>query len=411
MLKRASSHFSRLEFALTGPLTAMVRANTRIELAASLVYGPFQAALMFIPVILQRLGGTSELIAWYQSISYVGFLVIPFTSSFIPQHNTQHYLARVWGFGRALFLLIALATNAPFVFVVASVFFFFDSFPTPGYTQIIQQIYPANVRGRALGYVRLGLAIGMLVFTPICGWMLDHIGYRWLLPIAALFGVAAAWVFAQLKVNSATPTSSPTGLPKRSASALWQVCRSDRRYQIFLLSVIFFGFAGLIPISFIPAILVDRLKLSYTEVSALGSTQSVCWLIGYVMWGHLQDRRNGIWTLRVIYAMMAIIPATYWFASSGWMLFPAYIIQGLAAAGIDLAFQSCIIDLADPDQVYEYAALHRTVIGIRGLIGPLLGVWLAQIGVPVGVIFVLGSALYLCASALVLHPVFTASSR
>jgi hypothetical protein len=77
---------------------------------------------------------------------------------------------------------------------------------------------------------------------------------------------------------------------------------------------------------------------------------------------------------------------------------------------VDLAFTNAVIDLAEPGQTYEYAALQRTVIGVRGLIGPFLGVWLFSIGVPVAVVFVLGALFYAGAAILMLRPEYSSRS-
>ena len=108
----------------------------------------------------------------------------------------------------------------------------------------------------------------------------------------------------------------------------------------------------------------------------------LCFVGGLVIWGQAMDRKGALWLLRAAYLISAIPPIAFLLADSGWWLLPAYLGQGLAAGAVDLGFTSASIDFADPDHVYEYAALQRTVIGIRGLIGPFLGVWLSHLGAP-----------------------------
>ena len=398
---------TRIEDLLVGPAPADVRRNMRIELGASMASGPYHAALLFVPVVMQRLGADAGMIALYLSASYIGFLMTPFAARVIPARGVQTYLAWISGSSRAIFMLLGAALTAPFMVAVSVVVFFLDSFPSPAYTRIIQLIYPARIRGRAMGYVRLGLAGGMLIYAPLCGWILDQFGYTWLFPLAGATGILAAWIFSHLRVNDMTPVRTH----KRAMGDLWQVLRSDGRFRIYLLAVIAFGLGGLIPSGFYPAVIVDRLNLSYTDVSALATVQSICWLGGYLVWGHIMDRFNGVWTLRVLYLLMALVPLSYTWASSGWMLLPSFIAQGLGSAGIDLAFQNTILELAPEDRVYEYAALQRATIGIRGLIGPLLGVLLAQMGVAPLAIFIIGSSLYACAALLMLSGVFRARPK
>jgi predicted MFS family arabinose efflux permease len=187
---------------------------------------------------------------------------------------------------------------------------------------------------------------------------------------------------------------------------LFRVLRRDRRFGVYLLAIVGFGLGGLVGIAFYPAVLVGRLHLSYEQVSWLGFAQSVSWVLGLLVWGRLVDRRGAPWTMRLCFALSIVVPFAYLLATSGWGMLPAYIVGGLTSGGVDLAFTNGVIDLAEPGQTYEYAALQRTIIGVRGLIGPFLGVGLYNLGVPVAVIFMLGAAFYLCATVLMLRPEF-----
>lgn len=396
-----SSFWQRAELALSGPLPAEVRHNMRIELLASLCYGPFYAVLLFIPVILQRMQATPQEVALYQSESYLGFLLASFSVLLLPRRRILLFLAVIWVTGRAAFLLTPLVPTVTGVLVLSLLYWLSDSFPSPGYVRVVQQIYPADVRARVMGVVRFGMAGGMLAATPVAGWLLDTVGPTVLLPLSGLFGVAAALVFTRLRLPE-IPATSPDALPQTRMSplALLGLLRTNKPFTIFLISVTAFGFAGLLPIAFYPAVLVDRLQLSYTTVSLLGLSQSVVWMFGYVLWGRWMNRIGTAGALRIIFLLLTLYPLCHWFAPDAWWLLPAYIASGIASAGIDLAFTNTAINLAEPGRVAEYSALQQTVIGFRGIIGPLLGVQLNQMGVSMELIFSLSIGLYLAAAAL-----------
>jgi hypothetical protein len=63
---------SRIEDLLVGPASSEVRRNMRVELGASIAAGPYHAALLFVPVVMQRLGADAGLIALYLSRLGVG---------------------------------------------------------------------------------------------------------------------------------------------------------------------------------------------------------------------------------------------------------------------------------------------------------------------------------------------------
>jgi len=395
--------WQRVELALSGPLPAEVRRNMRIELIASLFFGPFYAVLLYIPVILQRMNATSQQVALYQSESYLGFLLSAFSVMILPRRRILLFLAVIWTIGRAAFLLTPLVPTVSGILVLALLYWLSDSFPSPGYVRVIQQVYPADVRARVMGVVRFGMAGGMLAATPVAGWLLDAVGYTVLLPLAGAFGVIAALVFTRLRIpKQADDVVQAEAPPRMSPLALLGLLRRNTPFAVFLLSVTAFGFAGLIPVAFYPAVLVDRLQLSYTVVGYLSLAQSIVWMIGYPLWGRWLNRIGTVGALRIIYLLLILYPVCHWFAPNAWWLLPAYIASGIASAGIDLAFTNTAINLAEPDRVAEYSALQQTVIGFRGIIGPLLGVQLNQLGIPMEVIFVLSISLYALAALLTL---------
>ncbi|MCL5997568.1 MAG: MFS transporter [Chloroflexi bacterium] len=399
----------RAERFLTGPLATNTRHNVRVELVSSIVYGPFYAALLFIPVVLQRLGATPDIVALYQSQTYLGLFLAAFSVMVIPRRHVVLFLVIVWSLGRGVFLLTGVTTDAIGLLVLATLFWFSDGFPGAAYTDVVRRAYPTDVRGRALSVVRIGMVIAMLIFTPIVGWVLDTAGYRMVFPLAGLFGIVSAWLYTRIRPTEDTQVS--TDATGRSVRNVWRVLRYDRRYGIYLMAIVFFGLGALVGIAFYPSVIVDRLHLSYAEVSWLGFAQSFSWILGLVVWGRLVDRLGGPWTMRVCFALSAIIPLAYLWAGAGWMLLPAYVIGGLTSGGIDLAFMNTSIELADPEQFYEYAALQRTVIGVRGLVGPFLGVWLFNLGAPVAIVFGLGAGFSIIAAWLVSRREFRQRAR
>ena len=396
---QARARLRRAELFITGPLPPDVRYNVRVELVASMFFGPFYAALLFIPVVLERLGASPDLVAVYQSQTYIGLFLAAFSVMVLPRRRVLLFLAIVWSLGRGMFLLAGLWPTALGLLGLSAVYWLSDGFPAPAYTEIVRRAYPAEVRGRALSVVRAGMAVGMLAFTPVVGWLLDTAGHVVLLPIAGVCGILAALIFTRMRIGAdAVPA---THLPKRSLGELWRIVQRDRRYVIYLLSVVCFGLGGLVAIAFYPSVLVDRLHLSYAEVSWLSLAQSVAWILGLTVWGRAMDRKGSMWLLRAAYLISAVGPIVFLLAGSGWLLLPAYLAQGIAAGAIDLGFTSASLDFADPDHVYEYSALHRTVVGIRGLVGPFIGVGLFRMGVPMAYVFILGAGLFVLGAVLV----------
>jgi predicted MFS family arabinose efflux permease len=392
---------TRIDRTFREPLAPEVRRNMYLELAASLAYGIFYAAaLQYIPVVLRRLGASSELLALYTAQNYLGSILTSLSIVLMRRRRPKNFVVFCWIASRSLFLLFALVTEVHWLLVVTAFFWLLEAFPSPGYTRIIQVIYPERVRGQILGIVRLGMVTAMIVATPLAGWALDLIGYRVLFPVAGLMGVGAVWIFSTLTVDEGPLPPRET----RSVASLLQIVRTNRAFALHLLSFAVYGMGGLLGYPLYAIVQVDRLQLSYTTIGLLGVGQSVAWLIGFLVWGRLVDNRGGLPVLRVNQLISVVVPLAYLFATDGWMLIPAFVVQGLINAGVDIGLISTCIQLADKDKVVEYAAVQATVVGLRGMITPFLGAALLRFGLADTTIFALGAGLILI-SWLILLPV------
>jgi hypothetical protein len=74
-------------------------------------------------------------------------------------------------------------------------------------------------------------------------------------------------------------------------------------------------------------------------------------------------------------------------------LLPAFIAHGIISAGMDLGVISTGIELATPESVIEYSALQSTIIGLRGMVGPFVGIGLMKLGASEPMIFMIGCML------------------
>jgi predicted MFS family arabinose efflux permease len=377
----------RLELALTGWLPDEVRRNLWIETLASIAFGIFYAAaISFMPVVLRRLGASSTLLAIYTAQTYLGSVLSTLGVLMMRRREPLTFATTCWLLARSLLLPTFLIAQAGWLLALTALAWLLEAFPGPAYARVIQAIYPARYRGRALSIVRVGLVLAVLVVTPLAGLALDHIGYRVLFPIAAIIGVLATLIFSRLHVDE-------RGLPPqqtRSLGGVWRLLGQNRRFAIYMLGFALHGLGFLMGLPLFAIVQVDRLQLSYTTIGYLGLAQSLFWLVGNVFWGRLVDRHGGLWVLRANVAIAMLVPLTYSWAFDAWTLLPAFVAHGIISAGIDLALISSGIELAEPESVAEYSALQATIIGLRGMIGPFVGVALLSVGVPERAIFILG---------------------
>lgn len=385
---------------LFGYLPPDVRHNQFADLFAALAFGPLVASLGFIPVVLRNLGASADWLAVYSTQPFIGFVVAPWLALLFPRgFGVKRMALASWAVSRGSFLLIGLVTGWQGFMAVTALFWIVEAVPSPAYVRIMQAVFPVELRGRVMANVRIALSVVTLFATAVLGWLLDTIGYRALFPIVSIGGIAAVLLFSRLRLDESKMPPSRT-----SGGALTAILRRDRRFVVFLLAVVAFGIGWLSIGPLLPLVQVDQLHLSYTEIGALTTVNSVFFVIGYVILGRWIDRAGGVQVLRWIFLIGAVIPLCYAFANSVWALIPAFAALGFLNAGLDLGMLNSVIQLCDPDDLGSYSSLQYTVVGLRGLIAPFLGVWAVRAGLPMSWAFLAGAVL-IGVSVIVLYQV------
>lgn len=387
-LSRLQMHF---ELWLVGPLEPDVRGNMYMDMRAARIHSVMSTIITFLPIILRRSGASTQQLAFYFAITSLGLLTTSFSMWLMRRWGMKRVALICWLLGRGSFLLTAIVFNATGLLAIFTFFWVLEAWPSPAYVQTVQAIYPIQQRGRILAAVRVGFVAMILIFTPLAGWILDHWGYRTLLPLAGLSGIASTLTFFSLM------RKAPIGMPEPSHQTMtsWRILKIDSRMPYYLSGVFLFGFGLLMASPLFPVIQVDRLNLSYTVIGLFGFVQSLFWFLGYLFGGRMLDRIGGIRSLQIVFTLNALVILPYIWATQGWMLLPSFIAAGLVTAGADLAILYTVSNLAGPDHVPAYAALNSTVSGFRGLLGPFFGLLLVSIGWQYWQVFVLSAALTL----------------
>jgi len=381
---------AQMEALLAGALDKDVQRNMHIEVLSSVAYGMFYACVIpFIPVVLRRAGATPDMIALYASLQFLGSITTSLSLVLMRRRRTFNVIITFWLVARALFLVTAIVQGAVPLIALGSLYWLLEGFVIPGYTRVVQKLYPDTVRGKAMSTVRMGQVAAVLLITPLAGWALDHVGYRTLFPVASLVGVASVFIFMRIRLEEGP-------LPQRETKALTelvQIVRSDRRFGIYLISFALLGVGTMLSWPLYPLVQVDRLQLSYSQIGLLGLVESSLWLVSYLVWGRYLDGRGGVAVMRAVCAVSMITPLSYMIAWSGWMLIPASIARGIVMGGFELGRINAGIQLADRERITEYAVIQSTVVGLRGIFGPQISVALLGRGFSDETIFLLGASI------------------
>lgn len=330
-----------------------------------------------------RLHASVVLIGLMTAAPFIGNMFALFYANAMEGRQKMPYVVWSQVIARALFVFTIFATT-PLVFalIVAAVQIV-ATVASPAYAAILKEIYPDQQRGRIMAYIRVGMAFTTLVSTQLVGQMLKRhvLDFRYVFPIAGLFGVASALAFGTIRTAPVDPGESnnyradtPTFL--RNTLAIF---KEDRNYTWFALSVFTFGFGNLIAAPLYPVFQVDSLHITATQVAVLSNTATLIWMFSYLYWGKYVDVQSPLKAVVVNVLLVSLVPLIYFLATNVWMLLPAAMISGITMGGVELSYFNSILYFAKEGRESHYQALHSFLLGIRGTIAPFCGAALVSV--------------------------------
>lgn len=248
----------------------------------------------------------------------------------------------------------------------------------PAYAALVQEVYPAAIRGRLMGYVRLAMAGAMLPVTLIAGHLIDRHGPVWLYLSSGLATALGIGVYAQTREPAGAPAPTGTAAIARPLQGV-RLAMSDASFRRFLLAVLVVHGGALMAAPLYPVFQVRRLGLTNESIGVLAATLNVAWLCAYGIWGRVIDRHGARFAVLGAAVFYLGMPLAYGlFASRYPLILLGTLCQGIADAALDLGVWNVILAV-DAAHVRYYTSTTMTAAGIRGALAPLLGSWLLQV--------------------------------
>jgi len=221
---------------------------------------------------------------------------------------------------------------------------------------------------------RVGCA--SILGSLLAGPLLERFGPRLVLPVAALFGVAGALAHSRIR-----PPRLPAPPSRPSLREVWHAAWADRNFRWVLVATFAFGFGGWTMAPAIPLLLVDVLQARPTQVGILAAASNAASVVGFFLGGRVIDRSSGLSTLRRALMVSPLTPLLYALVPSAWTALAPAAADGFLIAVVELAWMTTAMELAPPHLVVHYAGAYTSLIGVRGILAPLLaGALLESLG-------------------------------
>jgi len=279
--------------------------------------------------------------------------------------------------------------------------------------------YPRTARSRATGNLSMvmtfiiglsGMLIGLVmdleqapkavqsVFRPMLGLVgIDpsntESAFRLFYGFAFIAGLVGIWAFSHVRWRGGR-SQARTEIRQRESKenaggplAMYGVLRDDRMYRRYMGAMFLLGISNIAAMPVFIIALDDEFILNYTTALLLTHVIPVLLPVLVIpLWARVLDRMHIVqfrtyhsWFFIVANALTAIGFAM----DSLIMLTIARVILGVAFGGGMLAWNLGHHDFARRELASVYMGIHATLTGVRGAIGPFIGVVLyAGIAIP-----------------------------
>jgi len=338
----------------------------------------------FTKIARDTLHAPPEAVALLVAAPFLGNLFSPFWARQMEGREKLPFCCGSWIIARSLLLLMPFAaTGRAFVGLISGMPVI-GTVSSPAYTSLMRDIYPDHARGRLMGYVRVVVQSLMFLATLIAGRLYDHgVSFRYLFPLAGLFGIGAGLTFRHVRPLPHVRIGEPPRPAEARGHAAFvretlAILKRNRAYRYFALSVFVYGFANLMVQPLYGLYQVDVLHITSTQIANLANFASLWSIAGAFFWGRLMDHKGAPFTVMCSICLIALIPVIYLVTRSVPTLFCAAALSGLGFAGIELSYLASILLYAERDRTAQYQSLHSLLLGVRGVLAPLLGIPLAK---------------------------------
>lgn len=369
--------------------------------------------------ILETAGSTFLLLIalhWFQAGAFekalvaaggsVGLLLSPFVVSTVTALGwpPSQAAARVLAVGAGGFFLGAAFPQRTVFIAVSVVSMAAASAVVPLLTQMYQENYPENERGRRFSRTVMIRIATAALFSKLAGDALNH-HFNHFAILLLIFGIALAFgsfCLAHCPTHPITPDGSAH--PLRA----WRFVREDALFRRTLICWMLMGFANLMMLPLRIEYLANpkyQQALSVGQIALLtGVIPNLVRLVLSPVWGHLFDHMN-FFALRVVLNVgFATGILTFFLSNSLTGLVAGAVVFGISNAGGDVAWSLWVTKFAPPARVADYMSVHTALTGLRGVVAPVCAFHLVSRVAP-GTLAWVSAGLILLASLLLLPEV------
>jgi len=408
------------------PPDALERATVRRYLGGMVCQGIWTAGQYLFPFVLAK---SLQAPAWLVTLAVVmettGMMLGLYWGQLMAGGGRRRWLFWAGLGGRAVLALTVLVHSAGQFTLLLVAVYVFGAIVYPAQNSILQENIGPRRRGEVFGRGALvqhltaaatGLAVGAVLDV-------DPDVFRWVYPVLGVLGFGFPLVLARLPRPAVPGVREPDRvfvvprLPlgpvrwRRLAGALIapfrearDTFRGDRAFLWYEMNFQIYGIAYMMLIPTVPLFFANELQLSYQSIS---TARVVIGSVGIALLGpaagRLMDRIHPARLCALSFGWVALYPVSLALGARVDSLAPqtaayiAFAVYSVGMAGVNLGWNVGSIAFAPEGRGGHYQGIHVTMVGIRGVLGPLLGFTVLRL-LGYQEVFVVAAVFFLAAS-------------
>lgn len=262
--------------------------------------------------------------------------------------------------------------------------------------------YPASHRGRVVGRLQTLRLLMVMLSGGLIAWLFDAEPglYRWVYPAVAAVGLVSLIPARRLRVRG-----EPRALRERNGRGAGgrirdeiraglreaaEILRTDRRFARYMNAQFLLGAASFSTDSLLVRTIPEKLGVGYYTSSLLMlQLPLIVMLLSIRFWAplfdrvgavHFRVRNSAAWLAVYVLTTAAMLLVAYGDASWRWaavtLLVLGRVAQGFSQAGGAIAWSIGHLHFASDHRADLYMGIHVALTGVRGMLMPVLSVWL-----------------------------------
>ncbi|MBI5274085.1 MAG: MFS transporter [Chlamydiales bacterium] len=381
----------------------IIKKTKFVLIWSNLISEPFTSLQSYIPYILTKTLHASSF--WIVLVTMLRPVVSIFSFAWSSRiihlkESLRSNLVQAGLLSRIPFLFFPIISHPAYVVFAAAMYVLFSRASIPAWMEILKLNLEKEKRDRLFSFSWvLGYIEGILIALGI-GWLLDAGSNNWkfLFALSALFGMSSVIMHYLMPINEKKPLVQEEDISLSTFYQLvqpWKDCilfiKSRPDFAKFQWGFMAGGFGVMMMQPALPFFFKDTLQLSYIDFSiALTIAKGLGIVVSSPLWTRAISKQSILNVSSIVCLGFALFPLFMIFSPIHLLwLYVAYLIYGIAQGGSHLIWHLSGPIFSKDEESSRYSGVNVIMVGIRGLIAPILGGIISQWISPL-LVFVIG---------------------